>query len=535
MPPPVLDPYPGFERTVLPDLSSLDQLLPFQLALVPFHPEATHSHIAHARALFQQRRVASIARKEQLGLPEKQAELRQLERARDWLEGRAPGSKKMVACASPSTQERLFTSDEVKERVRTVSKAAVERALGEQKKQHDAEMEEERRKGVERTREAVESAVRLALTKEKAVRAPARVTPPSASVTRAHQPPPTSFTPSFPSLPALHLPTPPAEDPPPGPFFDFDSSRTTFIPPELRTLLHSIRLDDLFSPATCELVFQFLRVQPKPFPRPLALSKPSTTSMTIAFASRYAAQMAVAILNGASLPLIKCPVHATALPGSVAYLWSDTSIELALAWETSRSLPPSEFIRRAPPATKGVRISLEYQAEWEKIEPEVKRQRAEKKRQKNEERKAAKYAAPPVHYDFAQPTKGPASMHSARPIPAAVAASYTNYGLPAPDCLASTKSGLVVPVYSSNAPPSSSTAAAAFPPRPSSAIVPRPPPSRLPSSANRVSPAPPPSGTTPTNPSDALHTPSATGIARSTSQAEAAAVEEERKRPRIEW
>lgn len=147
--------------------------------------------------------MEALSRREQLGLNEKTLELRQMQRARDWLEGKVPGSRAMCD-GDAQTEQRIFTADEVKERVVNVSKAAVERALEEERRKHAVVLEaavlkerkmgaddawraqktaveravdeerkkaaeslkeavaEERRKGAERTREAVQAAAKLA-------------------------------------------------------------------------------------------------------------------------------------------------------------------------------------------------------------------------------------------------------------------------------------------------------------------------------------------------------------------------------------
>ncbi|BGP28898.1 hypothetical protein JCM10296v2_000634 [Rhodotorula toruloides] len=92
-----LDPYPQFLLSSLDfDLDNLDRLHPYQLALVHFSPLATPEQRLRADVLWWQRRREAIEGcGEEFGLSEASAGLRQMKRAREWLEGRVPGSKKM--------------------------------------------------------------------------------------------------------------------------------------------------------------------------------------------------------------------------------------------------------------------------------------------------------------------------------------------------------------------------------------------------------------------------------------------------------
>ncbi|BGO96681.1 hypothetical protein NBRC10513v2_000619 [Rhodotorula toruloides] len=92
-----LDPYPQFLLSSLDfDLDNLDQLHPYQLALVHFSPLATPEQRLRADVLWWQRRREAIEGSgEEVGLSEASAGLRQMKRAREWLEGKVPGSRKM--------------------------------------------------------------------------------------------------------------------------------------------------------------------------------------------------------------------------------------------------------------------------------------------------------------------------------------------------------------------------------------------------------------------------------------------------------
>jgi hypothetical protein len=164
--PSVLDPFPGFESSLLPPLDNLNSLRSYQLALVPFHPEATLEQHAQARTIFRRRRMEALSRREELGMGEKTLEQRQMRRAQEWLEGKVPGSRRMVD-GETQTDGKLFTAEEVKKRVVNVSKAAVERALEEERKKLKEELklavEEERRKGEEAIRAVVEASAKMVL------------------------------------------------------------------------------------------------------------------------------------------------------------------------------------------------------------------------------------------------------------------------------------------------------------------------------------------------------------------------------------
>lgn len=100
---------------------------------------------------------------------EKTLEQRQMRRAQDWLEGKVPGSRRMVD-AEVQTEGKLFMAEEVKQRVVNVSKAAVERALEERKKLKDElklAVEEERRKGEEALRAVVEAGAKMVMEAKK--------------------------------------------------------------------------------------------------------------------------------------------------------------------------------------------------------------------------------------------------------------------------------------------------------------------------------------------------------------------------------
>ncbi|GAA6032740.1 hypothetical protein JCM8097_000768 [Rhodosporidiobolus ruineniae] len=379
--PPILDPYPGFERSLLPSLTQLDSLLPYQLALVPFHPEASTTDIDRARALFQRRRVKSLARREELGLPEKEAELRQLQRAQDWLEGKVPGSKRMVDREAQASEERLFNRQELNDRIKYNVKLEVERVLEKERKRQAVEvakavetaLEEEKQREVERMQAEVAKAVNFALRmRDEAEAEKAR----QRAEEEAHRPP----TPQFPPVPAPlavhHLPSPPADDAPPGPFYDFDSLDTARLPPDLLRQLCPIRLDNVPPLVTPQLIAQFLlRRQSKPFPRPLAVNRStSSASIMIAFPSRDLAALAVQILDGQALPLFKYRISTTAMnSGGHIFRWKDVADEVRTAWATTMGLPPGRWIPKVPGPPSGIKVSPGYHAEWQRIMQEEER------------------------------------------------------------------------------------------------------------------------------------------------------------------
>ncbi|BGP36754.1 hypothetical protein JCM10449v2_000656 [Rhodotorula kratochvilovae] len=114
MQPPLLDPFPAFHHAPLDfPLDSLNSLASHQLALVQFHPDATREHCIRAELLFKKRR--RLERDEEayrVGL--KDAELRQVERARQWLEGTLPQSRPMRdAAVQTQAPDRVAAPDQV--------------------------------------------------------------------------------------------------------------------------------------------------------------------------------------------------------------------------------------------------------------------------------------------------------------------------------------------------------------------------------------------------------------------------------------
>ncbi|GAA5832195.1 hypothetical protein JCM11251_004275 [Rhodosporidiobolus azoricus] len=372
----VLDPYPGFERTALPSLAHLASLHSYQLALVPFHSEASPSQIAEAKRLFQQRRLAAVSRREELGLPEKHAELRQLQRAKDWLEGKVPGSKKMKD-GGVQTVERLFTLAEVKERISNVSKHAVERAVSEQRDKFAIEIsravemavEEEKARSVERTKEACDLTIKL--YKEEAWRRVSEMAERrrAAQQTTPLPPPEPSSSPAM--TPSPHLPSPPIdEEAPPGPVFHLDRPDRGKPPVELLKLLFIVRVDDLPSIVTPQLLLQFMfRRQGKRFPRPLGISKTASGAIMVGFRSRAAAETAVEQLDDEPLPLVKRTMSANVVgAGAHIFRWHHLSDELEREWRAHERLPDAEWVEKIPGPTKGVKVSKGYHAEWNRIQ-----------------------------------------------------------------------------------------------------------------------------------------------------------------------
>ncbi|GAA5980258.1 hypothetical protein JCM11641_005521 [Rhodosporidiobolus odoratus] len=429
--PAIMDPYPGFESSLLPSLNSLDTLHSYQLALVPFHPESTADHRNRARALFQRRRMERIARKEELGVPEKRAEFNQLLRARDWLEGKAPGSKK-TQDSTTQTEERLYTLDEVKERVRNVSKAAVDRALAEERaaKQNEVKravataLAEERMKQMLVQRQALEAAlsaerqkdyasmaetVQFAVEEERQRAAAERdvsrylhcagrstalkcsrnqlpaVNPTTTPQSTPPPPPPAAPTvnllrhnnPHLQQLlppPPLDLPPPPPppafDATPPGPVFDFYCQNPRAMPNELLALLHIVMCTGLDSSVTAQLVFHFLvRSGKRATPRPLAIKRSHSGSVMIAFRTEAAANQARFQLNDQTLPLVKCKINAFVRQKKTGneFKWKDLSTEVQEEWDRSGSLPTGVWASKAPAASKGVSVSPGYHAEWQRI------------------------------------------------------------------------------------------------------------------------------------------------------------------------
>ncbi|GJN91646.1 hypothetical protein Rhopal_004669-T1 [Rhodotorula paludigena] len=91
-----LDPYPGFYLASLDfSLDCLDQLFSYQLALVGLHPQCTPELRTRADDLLRTRRESAQRRGYEDGFFEKNAEMRQLQRAKRWLEGTLPQSRNM--------------------------------------------------------------------------------------------------------------------------------------------------------------------------------------------------------------------------------------------------------------------------------------------------------------------------------------------------------------------------------------------------------------------------------------------------------
>ncbi|GAA5887530.1 hypothetical protein JCM6882_001440 [Rhodosporidiobolus microsporus] len=387
--PAVLDPYPGFERTQLPSLSNLSSLHPYQLALVPFHPEATSIHIAYAKSLFQRRRLESVSRREELGLPEKQAELRQLRRAQEWLEGRASGSEGGRGTAGQSA-ERMFTLAEVREREVSASKAAVEKAITEQRVHFGTEIiqavemavKEEKAQADDRMKEACVAAV-------EAFKAEQQRQIDTAAQAAAEQPPRAPSPIPTPRA-ASHLPSPPVDDAPDGPFFDFDSTNPRPIPRELFQLLHIVLCTNLVSDVTVGLFYHYLlRAGKHTYPRPLAIKRSQTGSIMLAFRSAEHAQLAVSALDGATLPLARCKIRSFVRAETTGneFRWRDLSGEVQAAWEGSRQLPAALWVGKVPGPGKGISVSEGYHDEWQNILEG----RWQREQQKRRDKEAARY------------------------------------------------------------------------------------------------------------------------------------------------
>ncbi|BGP12774.1 hypothetical protein JCM10213v2_000691 [Rhodosporidiobolus nylandii] len=411
--PPVLNPYPSFELAALPSLSSLNTdpaaLFPWQLALIQFHPEATDAQRAKASALFARRRMEGLARGEEVNAGTKMAELRQLKRAQQWLAGTLPPSRPMrdaevQSGSGTGAASRLFTLDEVKERVRNVSRAAVDRALEDERAKHAQEREEasvradlERRKAVatalaeERTKQMavqkialdsaleaerkgrmkeMEAVARHEVESEKAaVRQPAQTATPEHSSPSRHLPPrPEPAT-------SQHLPSPPVDDSaPPGPFFDFESTAAVDQMAAPRELILQLHVASCISPpseVTPQLFLAYmLRRQSSAFPRPLAISKSKAGHIMIAFRSQDHVSRAVAALQHHTIPRtsgsykIEMAVRGT---GSHAFKRKQLSKETQQAWDAHGRLPDAEWIPQASVPPDGVTVSEAYEAEWARI------------------------------------------------------------------------------------------------------------------------------------------------------------------------
>ncbi|POY71425.1 hypothetical protein BMF94_5738 [Rhodotorula taiwanensis] len=105
-----LDPFPGFSTCSLDfSLDNLGSLYDYQLALVHFHPRATEENKVEAQVVFWRRRIARENRDND-GKVELDAALRQLKRAREWLEGKVPGSRSMRDGSAQTTARAVSRS-----------------------------------------------------------------------------------------------------------------------------------------------------------------------------------------------------------------------------------------------------------------------------------------------------------------------------------------------------------------------------------------------------------------------------------------
>ncbi|GAA5850084.1 hypothetical protein JCM8547_001007 [Rhodosporidiobolus lusitaniae] len=102
-----------------------------------------------------------------------------------------------------------------------------------------------------------------------------------------------------------HLPSPPVDEAPPGPFFDFESSTASRaqVPRRLIDLFHIVICTDLSSSVTPQLFYHFLLRAGAP--RPLAIKRSLSGSIMIAYGDRTAAADVAARLDGQVLPLAK--------------------------------------------------------------------------------------------------------------------------------------------------------------------------------------------------------------------------------------
>ncbi|GAA6001839.1 hypothetical protein JCM10207_002344 [Rhodosporidiobolus poonsookiae] len=411
LPPPVLDPYPAFHLARLPSLNNLDSLHSYQLALVPFHPESTPEQRNRARALFQRRRMEGMVRREEVGRPEKDAELRQLHRARDWLAGVVPGSRPMRdADVATDEPEPTFTSGEVRERVRKVSALAVERALQDHdeatKKVVEAAIAAERIKAAEERRLAVEQAIELQkridrMAQERAVAAAVEQAQgkPAEQAQQPLVPHPAATTPQSSPEEALENGMPAG-----GPFFDFHSTNPRPIPRDLINLFHIVLCTGLSERVTPCLLFHYMtRYQRASVPRPLALHRSQSGSIMIAFRSQEAAEEAVRQLDGKGMLLAQCKISARIKTNQGnEFRWRDCSLEVQEQWSDYRRLPLEVWAMKALPAAKGVSVSVSYQKEWDRIK------RAEKERDRQEsaqmsEGEGDEPDSPAPQYDYYEP------------------------------------------------------------------------------------------------------------------------------------
>jgi hypothetical protein len=326
LPPLPLDPFPGFSTCSLDfALDHIDQLYDYQLALVAFHPEATLDHKAEAELLFWRRRVA---RKEadlvEDGQVELEAGLRQLQRARDWLEGKAPSSRPMKDAqvqARPSAKDAQVRTGRRPPPV-PCSAAAASDDL-----------------------QPIQSSSTAAGT-------PASASPPDAPTSsRSHDP-----------------------DAPPGPYFSAFHNGGASLPPAPKSVPLLLKQPNVLwvggftKQATRTLFLAFIkRVGPEKFPRPLAISKISQLIYVVAFRTRSEVKLAQRLLHNVALPKMKSKLTAT-LGTSRTFKWSDFSDEVRDAWLRTGRLPFKRpvFVEMAPAPFK-VCVSTEYQAELDRI------------------------------------------------------------------------------------------------------------------------------------------------------------------------
>ncbi|KWU43656.1 hypothetical protein RHOSPDRAFT_26201 [Rhodotorula sp. JG-1b] len=327
LPPLPLDPFPGFSTCSLDfPLDHIDQLYDYQLALVDFHPDATLGHKSEAELLFWRRRVAR--KKADLvddGQVELDAGLRQLQRARDWLEGKAPSSRPMKDAqvqARPSTKEAQVRTGRRPPPPVPCSAAAAD---------DDDDLQ------------PVQSSSTAAVTP---------VTAPTTS--RSDDP-----------------------DAPPGPFFSAFQKGGASLPPAPKTLpllnqqLHVLWVGGFTKQATRALFLAFIKhAGPRKFPRPLAISKISHSTYIVGFRSRPEVQLARRLLHNVALPKMMSKLTATpGTPGtSRTFKWSDFSDEVRGAWLRTGKLPFKwpMYVDMAPAPFK-VCVSTEYQAELDRI------------------------------------------------------------------------------------------------------------------------------------------------------------------------
>ncbi|GAA5980003.1 hypothetical protein JCM10908_001495 [Rhodotorula pacifica] len=399
-----LDPFPGFVMCNLDfQLDDLEKLYDYQLALVPFHPQATPEHKIEAEVIFWRRRVArksddvAFEAQELEGKVELDAAKRQLRRARDWLEGKVPASRPMkdaqvqvdlLPPSSPSPAALLASSSGAASTlVAAASPPTAAPAAQPQPRPQPPPTRAQSAAALAPPPPATPAFTPLMRFggPPSPVTAPLSVSSiPLVASTSAPPPPPPPPSQQQTAPP----PAPPVRSDPPGPFFTFDdpddsttaakpSSRVP-CPPALAAQMHILWVHGLTPKVTRDLFLAFLkRHNPtQPFPRPLAITRFSPTTYLVGFRRQADVHLAQRLLKDVKLPKMKCQLSAVrgTTGARTAFAWDDLSNEVREAWRTKGTLPFADtvgadeplFVQMAEHAVR-VTVSREYHEEVNRI------------------------------------------------------------------------------------------------------------------------------------------------------------------------